>query len=135
MAVVWDAGVNTGRLTPSEFVRVTSTNAAQIFNIYPRKGVVAVGADADIVVWDPEATRTLSAATQHSKGGFNVFEGAPCAGCRRIRWRREGWRMRMAICGRRRGRGGMWSGLRSLRPPPPVTSFPRKRESKRHAIT
>jgi dihydropyrimidinase len=80
MAVVWDAGVNTGRLTPSEFVRVTSTNAAQIFNIYPRKGVLAPGADADIVVWDPEGTRTLSAATQHSKGGFNVFEGRTVRG-------------------------------------------------------
>jgi dihydropyrimidinase len=80
MAVVWDAGVNTGRLTPSEFVRVTSTNAAQIFNIYPRKGSVSVGADADLVVWDPLATRTLSAATQHSKGGFNVFEGRTVRG-------------------------------------------------------
>ena len=80
MAVVWDAGVNTGRLTPSEFVRVTSTNAAQIFNIYPRKGSVSVGADADIVVWDPQATRTLSAATQHSKGDFNVFEGRTVRG-------------------------------------------------------
>jgi dihydropyrimidinase len=80
MAVVWDAGVNTGRLTPSEFVKVTSTNAAQIFNIYPRKGVIQAGADADIVVWDPEATRTLSAATQHSKGGFNVFEGRTVRG-------------------------------------------------------
>jgi dihydropyrimidinase len=80
MAVVWDAGVNTGRLTPSEFVRVTSSNAAQIFNIYPRKGSVSVGADADLVVWDPLATRTLSAATQHSKGGFNVFEGRTVRG-------------------------------------------------------
>jgi dihydropyrimidinase len=80
MAVVWDAGVNTGRLTPSEFVRVTSTNAAQIFNIYPRKGLVAVGADADIVVWDPQGTRTISAGTQFSKGGFNVFEGRTVRG-------------------------------------------------------
>jgi dihydropyrimidinase len=80
MAVVWDAGVNTGRLTPSEFVRVTSTNAAQIFNMYPRKGVVAVGADADIVVWDPEGSRTISAATQFSKGGFNVFDGRTVRG-------------------------------------------------------
>jgi dihydropyrimidinase len=80
MAVVWDAGVNTGRLTPSEFVRVTSTNAAQIFNIYPRKGVVAAGADADIVVWDPEASRTISAKTQFTKGGFNVFEGRTVRG-------------------------------------------------------
>ncbi len=80
MAVVWDAGVNTGRLTPCEFVRVTSTNAAQIFNMYPRKGVIAVGADADIVVWDPEGTRTISARTQFSKGGFNVFEGRTVKG-------------------------------------------------------
>ncbi|MES2118517.1 MAG: dihydropyrimidinase [Pseudomonadota bacterium] len=80
MAVVWDAGVNTGRLTPSEFVRVTSANAAQIFNMYPRKGVIAVGSDADIVVWDPEGTRTISARTQHAKGGFNVFEGRTVRG-------------------------------------------------------
>ncbi|MES2257742.1 MAG: dihydropyrimidinase [Pseudomonadota bacterium] len=80
MAVVWDAGVNTGRLTPSEFVRVTSANAAQIFNMYPRKGLIAVGSDADIVVWDPQGTRTISAATQHAKGGFNVFEGRTVRG-------------------------------------------------------
>ncbi|NML32353.1 dihydropyrimidinase [Paraburkholderia antibiotica] len=80
MSVIWDAGVNSGRLTPSEFVRVTSANAAQIFNMHPRKGVVAVGADADLVVWDPEATRTISARTQHAKGGFNVFEGRTVRG-------------------------------------------------------
>ncbi len=80
MAVVWDAGVNSGKLTPSEFVRVTSTNAAQIFNMYPRKGVIAVGADADVVVWDPHGSRTITAKTQFSKGGFNVFEGRTVRG-------------------------------------------------------
>ncbi|KQQ91697.1 dihydropyrimidinase [Massilia sp. Leaf139] len=80
MAVVWDAGVNAGILTPSEFVRVTSTNAAQIFNMYPRKGVIAVGADADIVVWDPHGSRTISSQTQFAKGGFNVFEGRTVRG-------------------------------------------------------
>jgi dihydropyrimidinase len=80
MAVIWDAGVNSGKLTPSEFVRVTSANAAQIFNIYPRKGLIAAGSDADIVVWDPEGTRTISAKTQFAKGGFNVFEGRTVKG-------------------------------------------------------
>jgi dihydropyrimidinase len=80
MAVIWDAGVNSGKLTPSEFVKVTSTNAAQIFNMYPRKGVVVAGADADIVVWDPNGRRTISAKTQFAKGGFNVFEGRTVRG-------------------------------------------------------
>ncbi len=80
MAVIWDEGVNSGKLTPSEFVRVTSANAAQIFNIYPRKGVIAAGSDADIVVWDPQGTRTISAKTQFAKGGFNVFEGRTVKG-------------------------------------------------------
>lgn len=80
MSVVWDAGVNSGLLTPSEFVRVTSANAAQIFNMYPRKGVVAAGADADIVVWDPEGSRTISAKTQVSRCDFNVFEGRAVRG-------------------------------------------------------
>ena len=80
MSILWHHGVNTGRLTPSEFVRVTSTNAAQIFNLYPRKGAVAVGADADRVVWDPQATRTISASTHHQRIDFNVFEGMTVQG-------------------------------------------------------
>ena len=80
LAVIWDAGVNTGRLTPSEFVAITSANTAKLFNIYPRKGCVAVGADADLVVWDPEGTKTLSVKTQHSKGDFNIFEGRTVKG-------------------------------------------------------
>ena len=80
LAVIWDAGVNTGRLTPSEFVAITSANAAKLFNIYPQKGSVSVGADADLVVWDPAGTKTLSAKTQHSKGDFNIFEGRTVRG-------------------------------------------------------
>jgi dihydropyrimidinase len=80
LAVIWDEGVNTGRLTPSEFVAITSANTAKLFNIYPQKGSVSAGADADLVIWDPAGTKTLSAKTQHSNGDFNIFEGRTVKG-------------------------------------------------------
>ena len=80
MPVLWTAGVNTGRLTKEEFVAVTSANAARILNLYPKKGAVAVGSDADLVIWDPAATKTISAAKQISRIDYNVFEGFRCTG-------------------------------------------------------
>jgi len=75
MAVLWTEGVETGRLTPTEFVAVTSSNIAKILNIYPQKGSLERGADADIVVWDPKIHKTLSATTQKSVLDYTVFEG------------------------------------------------------------
>ncbi len=75
LSVLWTYGVETGRLTPEEFVAVTSTNVARILNLYPRKGGIVVGGDADITVWDPKAGKTISAATQKSAIDYNVFEG------------------------------------------------------------
>ena len=80
LAVLWHEGVNSGRLTPNEFVAVTSANAARIFNLYPRKGFIGAGADADIVVWDPQGSRTLSLKTQRSKVDYNIFEGMAVRG-------------------------------------------------------
>jgi dihydropyrimidinase len=80
MPVLWTAGVNTGRLTKEEFVAVTSSNSARILNVYPRKGAIAPGSDADLAVWDPDATKRITAKKQFSRVEYNVFEGFECRG-------------------------------------------------------
>jgi dihydropyrimidinase len=84
MPMLWTHGVATGRLTPNEFVAVTSTNIAKILNCYPKKGAVLVGADADLVVWDPEKSKTISASSQQSAIDYNVFEGKEVKGLPRF---------------------------------------------------
>ncbi|OJH45138.1 dihydropyrimidinase [Paracoccus sp. SM22M-07] len=84
MPMLWTHGVETGRLTPNEFVAATSTNIAKILGMYPRKGAVLVGADADLVVWDPKASKTISAGSQQSAIDYNVFEGQQVTGLPRF---------------------------------------------------
>ena len=84
MPMLWTHGVSTGRLTMNEFVAVTSTNIAKILNTYPKKGAILVGADADIVVWDPAKSKTIQAAKQQSAIDYNVFEGKQVTGLPRF---------------------------------------------------
>lgn len=75
LKLLYTYGVATGRLTLQQFVDVTSTQAAKIFGLYPRKGTIAPGADADLYLYDPAATGRISAKTHHQKVDRNIFEG------------------------------------------------------------
>ncbi|MBS0982812.1 dihydropyrimidinase [Gluconobacter cerinus] len=80
MSILWHHGVVGGKITPEQFVALTSTNTARIFNIQSRKGMIVEGADADIVLWDPSASRTISAATHHQNVDYNIYEGMTVTG-------------------------------------------------------
>jgi dihydropyrimidinase len=84
LPVLWTKGVVTGRITMNEYVAVTSTNIAKIMNMYPKKGAILVGADADIVVVDPEKKKVISADSQASAIDYNVFEGIEVSGLPRF---------------------------------------------------
>ena len=78
--MLWDAGVCSGRITPSRFVELVATNPAKMFGLYPKKGTLAVGSDADIVIWDGDTKHVVSARTHHSAIDYNLFEGYSVCG-------------------------------------------------------
>ena len=81
LPMLYSEGVRTGRISLSRFVEVTATNAAKLFGLYPRKGTLAVGSDADVVVFDPALTRTISGAMLKSNADYSVYDG----------WEVTGW--------------------------------------------
>jgi dihydropyrimidinase len=80
LQMIHEFGVRGGRISLNRMVELLSTNPAKLFGLYPRKGTIAVGSDADIVVFDPEKRVTISASTHHSKSDYNLFEGTEVAG-------------------------------------------------------
>ncbi|MGC9357335.1 MAG: dihydroorotase [Anaerolineae bacterium] len=84
LPVLWQSGVETGRLSPERFVEVTATRPAQIFGLYPKKGVLQVGSDADVVVWDPDHTWTLNADTLHHTADWTPFASMEIHGYPRL---------------------------------------------------
>jgi dihydropyrimidinase len=88
MPMLFSEGVATGRISLDRFVELTSANAARLFGLYPRKGVVAVGSDADLALWDPGERRVIDGARMQSRAGYSVYDGTTVQGWPRIVIRR-----------------------------------------------
>ena len=80
LMLLWDGGVNTGRIDVHRFVELVATNPARMFGLWPRKGTIAIGSDGDLVVWDPDLQVTLSAKTHHMRVDYNPYEGRVITG-------------------------------------------------------
>jgi dihydropyrimidinase len=80
VAILYERTVNTGVIGLNQFVALAATNPAKLFGLFPRKGTIAVGSDGDVVVWDPHAERTISAATHHMAADNSIFEGMTVRG-------------------------------------------------------
>ena len=75
LPVMWTCGVRAGKITPNQFVAYNSTNPAKIFGLYPRKGALQAGSDADVVIWDPDKKVTYGVAVAHQRTDYNLYEG------------------------------------------------------------
>jgi dihydropyrimidinase len=81
LPMLYSEGVHSGRITLGRFVEVTSTNAAKLFGLYPRKGTIAVGSDADLVIFDPDLTHRIESSMLKSNSDYSAFEA----------WQVTGW--------------------------------------------
>jgi dihydropyrimidinase len=102
MPMLYSEGVATGRISLARFIELTSANAARLFGLYPRKGVIAVGSDADMGLWDPRLSRVIDGTAMRSRAGYSVYDG----------WTVRGW-PRFVI---RRGQVVLADGLSMARP-------------------
>ncbi len=104
MPVLWTEGVVKGRITPNQFVAYTSTNAAKIFGLYPRKGALLPGSDADIVIWDPGKQVEYGVKHSHQRTDYNLYEG----------WQLTGYPEKVFLRGHLIVDGERWLGHRGM---------------------
>ena len=102
MPILWTEGVVKGHLTPNQFVAYTSTNAAKIFGLYPQKGILAPGSDADLVIWDPEKKLKYGVNVAHQRTDYNLYEG----------WELQGYPEKVFLRGECIVDGEKWLGKR-----------------------
>jgi dihydropyrimidinase len=104
LPLLWTYGVRAGRITPHQFVALTSTNPAKIFGLYPRKGALLPGSDADLVIWDPERRLTYGVAYSHQRTDYNLYEG----------WELVGYPEKVFLRGRLIVDGDRWLGEQGM---------------------
>ncbi len=102
LPVLWTEGVVKGRITPNQFVAYTSANPARIFGLYPRKGCLEPGSDADLVIWDPDKKLTYGVAYSHQRTDYNLYEG----------WELQGFPEKVFLRGKLIVDGDQWLGKR-----------------------
>jgi len=100
MPVLWTEGVGSGRLTPNQFVALHCTNPARIFGLYPQKGALIPGADADIAIWDPDREVSYGVETAHHRTDYNLYEG----------WHLQGFPVMVFLRGQKIVDGDTWLG-------------------------
>ena len=100
LPVLWELGVNSGKISPNRFVELVSTNPAKIFGLYPQKGTIAVGSDADLALWDPKKEHKISATNHHMNVDYNCYEGLKVTG----------WPVLVMVRGKTLVKGDQWLG-------------------------